>query len=160
MRTRKPPSDRLLFRAAEARAQGKSWATIGKLVRRSPHTVCKWPRSYARRWDAALRAANRAVVELAAAQAVVALQNLLTCENDGIRATAAWRLLYQRLEQWKIDMKLFTLQLPGDPSQDDPNTQALREMSDEQRTQLLLNMRTTPLVENHGAKALPPALAV
>ena len=84
---------------------------------------------------------------------------MLICENDGIRATAAWRFLYQRLEQWKIDMKLFTLQLPGDPSQDDPNTKAIREMSHEQRVRLLVNMRNTPLGGIDGAQSVPPALA-
>src|SRR5262245_16142625 len=159
MHNRKPPPDKLLFRAVEARAHGKSWATVAKLVRRSPHTVSKWPRTYAARWDAALRAANRSVVDLAAAQAIVALQNLLDCENPGIRATAAWRLLYQRLEQWKIDLKLFTLQFPDDSSQDDPNTKAMREMSHEQRVQLLIHMRSTTLGGIDGARSLPPALA-
>jgi hypothetical protein len=159
MHNRKPPPDNLLFRAVEARAQGKSWATVGKLVGRSLHTVSKWPRAYPERWDAALRAANRAVVEIAAAQAVSALQNLLVCENVNVRATAAWRLLYQRLEQWKIDVQLLAMQLVTGPTKDDPLTKSILSMSHEERVQLLLNLRSAPLQRVDGAPSLPPALA-
>jgi len=159
MHNRKPPPDKLLFRAAEARAAGNSWAAIGLLVGRSQRTVCKWPKTYSERWDAALRAADREAIELAAAHAVVTLKNLLHSENERIRAKVAWRLIYQRLEQWKIDIKLFLRESAGNENRDDPNTQSVRSLDRDKLILLLAQMRTTPLAGIDGDRSLPPARA-
>jgi hypothetical protein len=159
MHNRKPPPDVLLFRAVEARAAGKNWATVGELVGRSPRTVCKWPQRYSERWEAALRAAARSLIDVAAAHAVGTLQNLLVSEDERIRAQAAWRLIYQRLEQWKIDVRLFLTEPAGNQTQDDPHTQSIRNLSREKRLLLLANLRSSPLAGIDGDRPLPPARA-
>ena len=159
MPTRKPPPDSVLFRAVEARATGAPWAAVGKLVRRSPHTVCKWPRTYPERWEAALRAAGRNVIDYTAARAVVVLNNLLNSKNERLQAEAAWRLVYQRLEQWKIELRSLGMTLSGNQTQDDPHTQSIRNLSREKRLLLLANLRSTPLAGIDGDRPLPPARA-
>ena len=91
MHPRKPPSDSVLFRAVDSRAAGASWEAVAKLVDRSPHTVRKWPLMYAQRWTAALRAAERTVIDSAAAESVLVLRELLRSKEDKIRVEAAWR---------------------------------------------------------------------
>ena len=89
----------------EARASGSGWVAVAKLVKRSPHTIRKWPRIYAERWALALRAAGRVIVDDAANESVLILRQLLQCKDDKLRAEAAWRLIYQRLEQCKLEQK-------------------------------------------------------
>ena len=155
MHNRKPPPDMLLFRAVEARAAGKGWATVGELVGRSPRTVAKWPQAYSERWEAALRAAARSLIDVAAAHAVGTLQNLLVSEDERIRAEAAWRLIYQRLEQWKIDVRLFLTEPAGNQTQDDPHTQSIRNLSREQRLLLLASQRTIRLPALEAGRDVP-----
>ena len=40
----------LLMQAAELRAAGCSWATVGKELQRSPATVQRWPARYVSHW--------------------------------------------------------------------------------------------------------------
>jgi hypothetical protein len=117
MHPRKPPSESVLLRAVEARAAGGGWEAVAKLVHRSPHTVRKWPHTYSERWSAALRRAERTVIDSAAAESVRVLRTLLHSEDDRVRVEAAWRLVYQRLEQHKIDLKTaeqFPVETPSD----------------------------------------------
>ncbi len=116
MPARKPPSESVLARAAEARAEGGSWDVVGMKVCRSPHTVRKWPLMYPDRWDAAMRAAGRRVIDDAAAESVFILRQLVRTGNDKLRQQAAWRLIYQRLELSKIELRAAALAAPPPPS--------------------------------------------
>jgi hypothetical protein len=102
---KKPPPEAVFARAVAARAAGNSWLAVAKLVNRSPQTVRKWPRVYAERWSLALRAAGRANIDDAANESVHTLRQLLQCEDEKLRAESAWRLIYQRLEQCKLEQK-------------------------------------------------------
>src|SRR6188472_3884495 len=106
MLPRKPPSESVFTRAVEARAAGNSWEAVGRMVHRSARAVRRWPRLYAERWAAALRASGRAIIDDAANESVYILRELLRSKDDKIRAVAAWRLIYQRLEQCKIEQKM------------------------------------------------------
>ena len=101
----KPPPETVFARVVEARAAGSGWIAVAKLVRRSPHTIRKWPRIYAERWALALRASARLIVDDAANESVLILRKLLDCKDEKLRAEAAWRLIYQRLEQTRIEKK-------------------------------------------------------
>ena len=104
MRPRKPPPEKVLLRAVEARAQGKSWEATARLVQRAPETVRRWPHRYAPEWADALRAAERRVMDESADEAVSVLRTLLRSKDDALRHLAAWRLIYQRLFQTKLDI--------------------------------------------------------
>jgi len=160
MHNRKPPPDALIARAAAARASGSSWEAVGKLVSRSPHTVCKWPQTYPEHWEAALRAAARAGVDYAAAQSMIVLRNLLASDNEKVRAEAAWRLLYQRLEQWKIEQKAGGAG-PSEPIPTDAYiiAQSVKSTTHEERIKLLANLRTTRLPGIDGDRPVAPLRA-
>jgi hypothetical protein len=100
----KPPADALIARAAQARAEGGTWETVGKHVRRAARTVRKWPLVYPERWAEAMRFANRRVIDDAASESVLVLRELIHSASDKVRQTAAWRLIYQRLELCKIEL--------------------------------------------------------
>jgi hypothetical protein len=117
MHPRKPPPDSVLARAAEARAEGNSWKVVGEIVSQSEHTVRKWPRVYPDRWEAATRAADRRVIDAAAAEGVCVLRQLIRSLDNKIKLKAAWHLIYQRLELAKIELQAATaLAAPPAPS--------------------------------------------
>ena len=102
---RKPPTDSLLALAALARAEGGNWETAGKNARRAARTVRKCPLLYPDRWAEAMRAAGRQVIDDAASESVLVLRQLVRSPSDKVRQTAAWRLIYQRLELCKIELQ-------------------------------------------------------
>ena len=148
MHTRKPPSDSVLFRAVESRAAGNSWEAVAKLVRRSPHTVRKWPQMYSQRWIAALRKAERTVIDSAAAESVLVLRELLRSVEEKVRVEAAWRLVFQRLELNKIEHKAKErLSQPEPPTAAQLIAQFLEAHSHEHMAQLAESARRFPLVK-------------
>jgi hypothetical protein len=102
--SKKPPADSLLALAAQARAEGGSWEAVGKQVRRAARTVRKWPLLYPERWAQAMRVASRQVIDDAASESVLVLRQLVRSPSEKIRQTAAWRLIFQRLELCKIEL--------------------------------------------------------
>ncbi len=46
--------DRLMEKAAQLRAVGKTWAEVAEAVGRSETTVCHWPLNHAAKWNALL----------------------------------------------------------------------------------------------------------
>ena len=102
---RKPPADSLLALAAQVRAEGGNWETAGKHAHRAERTVRKWPLLYPERWAEAMRAASRQVIDDAASESVLVLRQLVRSSSDKVRQTAAWRLVYQRLELCKIELQ-------------------------------------------------------
>jgi hypothetical protein len=104
MSGRKAPSESLLARAAELRALGYTWDATAKTMKRSPHTISKWPHFYPERWAAALEQARRRTVGDLSIEALVALRKLLR-DNDGKLSLHAARYLSDlRLEQARFDL--------------------------------------------------------
>jgi hypothetical protein len=160
MPARKPPSESVLARAAEARADGRSWETVAHLVRRSPHTVRKWPHTYARRWAAALRIAERATIDYAAAESLIVLQTLLRSKDDKIRALAAWRLMYQQLELHRLELKAAAQLAPEPPSDAHRIAEFVKAHTHEQLCKLAANVLRIRLPGSLGApEVLPPGEA-
>ena len=151
MHARKPPSDSVFARAVEARASGGSWEAVAKQVRRSAHTVRKWPRMYAERWASALRAAELAVIDSSAMESVHVLRELLRSKSDKVRVEAAWRLIYQRLEQCKIQQKPGG-SIPLELSSDAHRIAAFaKEHSDEELDDLVSSLCVTQVSEGGNA---------
>ena len=99
----KPPSDVQLRRAAEMRASGCTWDSVGKAMRRAAATVQSWPEQLAERWKAAMREAERRLASEAGAESILILRGLLRSEDEKVRRDAAKSLLYLRLELAKLD---------------------------------------------------------
>jgi hypothetical protein len=141
----KPPPETVFARVVEARAAGSGWVAVAKLVKRSPHTIRKWPRIYAERWALALRASARLIVDDAANESVLILRKLLDCEDEKIRAEAAWRLIYQRLEQCKIEQKAGGA-IAIAPRSDAYNfEQFMKETTHDERMQILASFFRGPM---------------
>ena len=102
--SKNPLADSVLARAAHARAEGGNWEAVGKAVRRAARTVRKWPLLYPERWAEAMRVANRQVIDDAAGESVLVLRQLVRSSSEKVRQTAAWHLIYQRLELCKIEL--------------------------------------------------------
>jgi hypothetical protein len=113
MSPRKPPPESVLIRAVEARAQGKSWEAVAKLVNRAAGTVRRWSLRYPEEWEAALQTAQQQVVAQAGNEAIAVLRRQLYSENDRISQQAAWRLIYQRLEASRLALKAAQLTSPS-----------------------------------------------
>lgn len=155
----KPPPEAVFARVVEARAAGSGWVAVAKLVRRSPHTIRKWPRIYAERWALALRASARLIVDDAANESVLILRKLLDCKDEKLRAESAWRLIYQRLEQCRIEQKTSGAAVVT-PRSDAYKFEAfLKETTHDERMQILTSFfrgplpRSLSLADGSGARA-------
>jgi hypothetical protein len=91
--TPKLPSKRLdllMVKAAELRAHGLTWASVGAQVNRSPETVRQWPRRYPERWQRYYRQAEDDLCMLGGAEATTVERSLLhTSQDEHIRLAAA-----------------------------------------------------------------------
>ena len=100
----KPPSDDLLFKAAELRAGGTKWAEVAKAVNRSLVVVKTWQKRYPDRWATALKVAERRTVCEAAAESVHVLRTLLRSTDEKIARDAAKSLTDLRLDLSKLEL--------------------------------------------------------
>jgi hypothetical protein len=156
MHARKPPSESALARAAEMRAEGNAWKYVGAAVGFSQHTVRKWPRLFPDLWAAAMRAADRRVIDDAAAEAVGVLRQLIRSGDDKLRQAAAWRLIYQRLEVAKLEVKAAAHAPPPPPSDAQRIAQFVEAQPREQLIRLaanLLNARVPKRLDVRGDEA-------
>jgi transposase len=99
----KPPSDDLLYKAAELRAGGSKWETVAKALHRSIDTVREWPRRYRDRWAAVFRIAERSLVSDVSAESILVLRTLLRSEDEKVRRDAANSLMSIRIDLAKHD---------------------------------------------------------
>jgi len=154
MHLRKPPPERILLRAVEARAAGHSWEAVARLVKRSAETVRQWARRYPQEWDAALQAAQQQAVVQSGNEAVAILRRQMNSKDDRVSHQAAWRLIYQRLEMARLAVKV-AAQVPFLPlpaaSRVEPNAKGL---TNEQRAQSIINV-LEPII---GTRILLPEL--
>src|SRR5262245_5297321 len=142
MRPRKPPPEKLLIRAVEARAAGNSWEAVAKLVQRASGTVRRWSRRYPEEWDAALQAAQQQVVVQSGNEAGAILRRQLHSDDERLSHQAAWRLIHQRLEASRIALKAAAL-VPFNAtgtSRVEPASQSEKGLSDEQRALAVINL--------------------
>jgi hypothetical protein len=159
MPARKPPPDSVFARVVEARAAGASWAIAAAEAGRAPDTIRKWPNMYPERWAEALRAAGRSVIEDAAAEAVHVLRDFLRSKVDKVRLEAAWRLIYQRLEQCRIEQAAGKAVEPDAPSDAHRIAEFVKGHTHEQLLELLANLFATRIPLRFLSGALPPRCA-
>lgn len=82
-----------LQQAAQMRAAGKSWETVG-LELRVPSEQCqRWPTEHATLWQELYRVACERLMQEVRAEAVLVLRALLRCEDERTRRDAARELL-------------------------------------------------------------------
>jgi hypothetical protein len=105
MPRQQPPSDELFARAAETRASGLTWESVGKEVKRAARTVRRWPIKYADRWAAAFLRAERNLAAQADGESVYTLRRLLMSNDERIRWHAAKCLIARRIDRDKIERK-------------------------------------------------------
>ena len=85
--------------AAELRAQGATWATIGLQLKRQPGLLQRWTRVYAPDWDRLLKGAEERLSRHANNESRAVLRELLRAENGKLRLAAAERLAKLRLQE-------------------------------------------------------------
>jgi hypothetical protein len=83
----------LMSAAAELRAGGASWETVGADLDRHPDTCRRWARDYARTWQRLYRAAHAQQAREAEAEARVVLRTLLRSKDNKVQLAAARQLL-------------------------------------------------------------------
>lgn len=93
----RPPSAELIARAAELRAAGSSWEVVAREVNRTPATVRRWPTLFARQWEPAFNAAEKAVVAEVAAESVLTLRKQLRSGDEKAGRDAAQKLIQYRV---------------------------------------------------------------
>jgi hypothetical protein len=142
MARNKPPSDAVLTRAAELRAEGSTWEAVARKLRRSPETVRKWPAAYPDRWRAVLHHAERRLLTDTGAESVLILRTLLRSEDAKIRWHAAKSLLAVRIEFAKLDAKAAAADdAPPPPTSDTARLITLVEgLSDDELERLVADL--------------------
>jgi hypothetical protein len=140
MAGRKAPPESVLARAADLRARGNTWEATANHLKRSPHTIAKWPVLDPDRWATALRDAQRRVIGDMAAQSLEVLRRLLHADDGRLRKEAAAFLADLRVKQARLDLKA------GPPGPPVPPLAAeiariLEDYSDEDAAQLLVLLR-------------------
>jgi hypothetical protein len=83
----------LMLRAAELRASGASWETVGREVNRHADTCRRWAREYADVWRRLYGEAEQLQAREGRAEARVILRKLLRSEEEKMRLAAARDLL-------------------------------------------------------------------
>ena len=101
----RPPSDRVLARVAELRAQGTTWPAVAARLGKREETVRKWPRKYPDRWLAAMLVAERRQALDSGAEAVLVLRTLLRSDDPKAQRDAAKQLIGLRVDLAKLDVK-------------------------------------------------------
>ena len=95
---RSPPKHlrALVAVAAEHRAAGASWSTVGQHVKRSADACRRWPKEYPEVWAEAIAAAEDRVIAEAGAEALLTLRNLLRSPDAKVARDAAQALTQMR----------------------------------------------------------------
>lgn len=91
----------MIEQAAQARARGQSWEAVGEAVGRSADWVRKWPRKYGTRWTQALGAAEKDILQNAAAESVNTLRKLLRDKDVKTMQASAVNLLRHQIQRSK-----------------------------------------------------------
>ena len=138
---------RLIFRAAELRSMGFSWATVGREVERDPETVRKWPKRYAKRWRREYRFAVSANAIAASAEAMQLLRQELRGELPRFRCDSAKAILrYLESRRWrnakypKKEPKDLKDQKGDTPESIYRFIQHVESLTDDQREALIFNL--------------------
>ncbi|MBX9582134.1 MAG: helix-turn-helix domain-containing protein [Gemmataceae bacterium] len=101
----RPPSDALLARVAEARAEGTTWPAVAARLGKGESTIRRWPRKYPDRWLAAMLRAERRQALDSGAEAVLVLRTLLRSADPKLQRDAAKLLIGLRVDLAKLDVK-------------------------------------------------------
>jgi hypothetical protein len=85
--------------AAELRAAGATWETIGEVLGRKPFVLTRWARVYRDDWRGFLRYAEDRVLGQVSSEARTKLWALLRHESSRVRMKAAEQYMRQRLAE-------------------------------------------------------------
>lgn len=98
-----PPTDDQLVEAAEMRAAGHRWESVGEKLRKAADTVRKWPRRYPDRWQEAMQKAEmRQAVDMQS-ESVVVLRGLArNSDDEKVKLQAAKTIIQMRLGLGKL----------------------------------------------------------
>ena len=101
----KPPPETVFARVVEARAAGQRLDRRGQTGPAIPAHHPQVASHLCRALGPRPPPSARLIVDDAANESVLILRKLLDCKDEKLRAEAAWRLIYQRLEQTRIEKK-------------------------------------------------------
>jgi hypothetical protein len=85
--------------AAELRAAGATWETIGEVLGRKPFVLTRWARVYRDEWRGYLRYAKERALQQVNSEARMKLQALLRHESSHIRMKTAVQYLREQLAE-------------------------------------------------------------
>jgi hypothetical protein len=85
--------------AAELRAAGATWETIGEVLDRKPFVLTRWARVYSDDWRRYLRDAGEWLLRQGSSEWRAKLQALLRHPSSRVRLATADQLLRQRLAE-------------------------------------------------------------
>jgi len=85
--------------AAELRAAGATWESIGVELRRQPTLIIRWARVYRDDWERMLQEAEERWAHLVTNESRSVLRNLLRSDSERVRMSAAEKLARYWLEQ-------------------------------------------------------------
>lgn len=110
------PTDELLAAAATLRAQGISWAAIGRELKRNPDAIERWEELAPEKWGKYYRRAVRQLARDLIAESVTALRADLRVDDDKARRDAASKLLRYGLATRKAPKKPAAKPVEAGPS--------------------------------------------
>jgi HEAT repeat protein len=85
--------------AAELRAAGATWETIGEVLGRREFVLTRWARVYGDDWQRLLREAEERAVRQRSSESRAKLRAMLRHESSRVRLAAADNLVRQRLAE-------------------------------------------------------------
>jgi HEAT repeat protein len=85
--------------AAELRAQGATWETIGLKLQRQPGLLRRWTKVYSEEWERLLKEAEERLSRLAGNESRAVLRELLRSKKSTVRLAAAERLARLRMQE-------------------------------------------------------------
>ncbi|HXD87400.1 MAG TPA: helix-turn-helix domain-containing protein [Urbifossiella sp.] len=101
-----PPTDEILARVADLRADGLTWEAVGREVGRAARTVRRWPAKYHDRWLLFQQSAEVQLAHASESEAVLVLRRLLRSKDEQLAWHAAKTIVDMRINLGKIVAKL------------------------------------------------------
>lgn len=98
-----PPTEEQLVEAAEMRAAGFRWESVGEKLRKAAETVRRWPRRYPERWEQAMQKAEMRQAVDVQSESVVVLRGLArNSDDEKVKLQAAKAIIHMRLGLGKL----------------------------------------------------------
>ena len=101
-----PPTDEMLARVADLRADGLTWEAVGKAVGKAARTVRRWPSRYHDRWLLFQQSAEMQLAHASESEAVLVLRRMLRSKDEKLAWNAAKTLVDMRINLGRMLAKL------------------------------------------------------